>query len=299
VPRSVPAAAAATPVPRVNISAMSPQVFEKQFRACSRPVIIEGALPKEEWRLERFVALLGADTEIGCRIHGNDGHALAPERWRHKKSHAKHVVQTTARKFADSIASGVAAAEDCYVQSDIRNSEAGQRLGAALAAVGAATGLRLHEEYGAIINAWWGPPGHTEPLHIDVTDGTLCQLRGSKEVALFPAAAWADLYPFPVSGGMSWAFSEAAGLERPDFERHPRLRAALRSRMQVMLRPGDVLYIPACCAHEIRGLADDGVEHVLSVNRFWRTHHSRVTPHLPADAAASAVATRLVRVDAE
>ena len=47
----------------------------------------------------------------------------------------------------------------------------------------------------------------------------------------------------------------------------------------VVLEPGDVLYIPACAAHEIGG--EHGADHVLSVNRFWHTLPSRVLPHLP------------------
>ena len=51
-----------------------------------------------------------------------------------------------------------------------------------------------------------------------------------------------------------------------------------------------VLFIPACCAHEITGehtLADGTpVEHVLSINRFWRTDPNLVRPHMPPDALA-------------
>ena len=52
-----------------------------------------------------------------------------------------------------------------------------------------------------------------------------------------------------------------------------------------------VLYIPACCAHEISGeplLADGSpADHVLSMNRFWRTHPSLVRKHMAEDALAS------------
>ena len=46
-----------------------------------------------------------------------------------------------------------------------------------------------------------------------------------------------------------------------------------------------MLFIPCCCAHEISGdfAREDGqpAEHVLSVNRFWRTDPNRVRPHMP------------------
>ena len=182
----------------------------------------------------------------------------------------------------DNIASGLAAAEDCYVQSDIRDTQAGHELAPVLQRLGDATGLRLHSQYGPLVNMWWGPCGHVEPLHMDVTDGTLCQLRGRKRVVLFPPESWQDLSPFPpTQHGMSWAFSQVS-LPQPDFVEHPRLRTALNHRMEVVLEPGEVLYIPACAAHEIGG--DHGTDHVLSVNRFWHTPAPRVLPHLP-DAA--------------
>ena len=90
-------------------------------------------------------------------------------------------------------------------------------------------------------NMWWGAPGHTEPLHMDVTDGTLCQLRGRKSIVLFPPSCWKDeLYPFPSSNtGMSWAFSTVR-LAQPDFERFPRLADALQQKMELMLDEGEV-----------------------------------------------------------
>ena len=87
---------------------------------------------------------------------------------------------------------------------------------------------------------------------------------------------------------MSWAFSHAAGQRPPlDFAAMPNLARAWPRRMELVLEPGETLYIPACCAHEIEGerpLPGGPPTHVLSVNRFWRTHPSLVRPHLPEDA---------------
>ena len=125
---------------------------------------------------------------------------------------------------------------------------------------------------------------------MDVTDGTLCQLRGRKKIFLFPPHCWKDLYPFPNSQkGMSWAFSQVKQ-SQPDFDKFPRLAAALEHRIELTLNEGEVLFIPACCAHEITGeakLADGSpAEHVLSMNRFWRTRAKLVRPHMPADSLA-------------
>lgn len=53
-----------------------------------------------------------------------------------------------------------------------------------------ATGLELHQQYKGLVNMWWGACGHTEPLHVDVTDGTLLQLCGQKRVVLYPPHCW-------------------------------------------------------------------------------------------------------------
>ena len=217
-----------------------------------------------------------------------DAFATSPSKWT-GKSHARHVVPTTPSKFAQTIADGIAAREDCYVQADIRGTSAGDALDKGpLRRIAAATGLQVHRQYGPVVNMWWGPSGHKEPLHMDATDGTLCQLYGRKHIVLFPAHCWRDLYPFPATEtGMSWAFSQVVQAS-PDLGAFPRLAQALPHRLELVLEEGEVLFLPAGVAHEISGerLLRDGspAEHVLSVNRFWRTDPNRVRPHIPEDA---------------
>ena len=73
--------------------------------------------------------------------------------------------------------------------------------------------------------------------------------------------------------------------------------SALAARLECELQPGEALYIPAMWAHQIEGLRDSAardpsgararvkVDHILSVNRFWRTPLSRVEPFLPPGCA--------------
>jgi len=288
-----PLACISDAVKRIHLSQLTPAIFERH-RSQGTPLIIEGALdspPTGSWRLKRFIELLGPESAHQCRIHGGGGYATSPLRWS-GRSHAKHVVTLTARRFGETIAAGMAAEEDCYVQSPLVNSPAAAMLEEGLARLAKATGLGLHQTYGPIINMWWGAPGHTEPLHVDVTDGTLLQLRGSKAITLFPREVWrSGLYPFPsTTDGMSWAFSQVT-LQKPDFVRFPRLREALPKAIHLTLREGEVLFIPATVAHEITGLKTNQdstlVEHVLSVNRFWQTDARCVSPFLPPDARAA------------
>ena len=66
---------------------------------------------------------------------------------------------------------------------------------------------------------WWGPAGHTEPLHMDCCDGTLLQLRGRKRVVLFPARCWAGLRPFPVEAERQLSYESGAFCRRQRLDR--------------------------------------------------------------------------------
>ncbi len=116
-------------------------------------------------------------------------------------------------------------------------------------------------------NLWIGPPGHVEPLHSDEGDGTLLQLAGRKHVSLFPPAQLHNLYPFPLFGKVAPWVSRVE-LERPDFVRFPKMAEALRHRIEGIIGPGDLLFIPTQWSHEVTTL-DDGVV-VISSNRLWR-----------------------------
>lgn len=82
----------------------------------------------------------------------------------------------------------------------------------------------------------------------------------------------------------------------PDLGEFPNLARALPARIELTLCAGEVLFIPACVAHEITGeLLDEhgaAVDHVLSVNRFWCTDAQRVEQFMPQDCrlAARAIA---------
>ena len=115
LPSALPAPPSAWPteaIARVHISQLDPAMFEAQFRSLGVPVIIEGALDrKHDWSLRAFSGSFAPDASYQCRVHGGDQYATAPWRWS-GKSHARHVITTTPGRFADTIASGVAARDD-------------------------------------------------------------------------------------------------------------------------------------------------------------------------------------------
>mmetsp|Transcript_4014 Transcript_4014/g.13260 ORF Transcript_4014/g.13260 Transcript_4014/m.13260 type:complete len:416 (-) Transcript_4014:440-1687(-) len=250
----------AASIDRICAAKLTPALF-KRYQLSGTPLLIEGCLRspssgQHDWSLGSFVAAVGPE-QLTCRIHGGDGFATSPDRW-HSRSHMRSSVVTSASVFSESIASGLAAANDCYVQHDISGTLAGKRLAPTFDSIGRASGLRIHPLYGPLVNMWWGPPGHTEPLHMDVTDGTLLQLHGQKRVVLFPPSCWRLLRPYPLDpAGVSWAFSRLslqAALAAEPATLEPPLREALARRMEVIVHEGDTLFIPACAAHEISGL---------------------------------------------
>lgn len=116
--------------------------------------------------------------------------------------------------------------------------------------------------------AWIGSAGTRSMLHSDLKDNLFCQIWGVKHVVLIP---WPDsmaAYPFPDN-----IVNSQLDLARPDPARYPRLR---RARIYAgLLRPGDVLYIPRGCWHDIRSCTPS-----VSLNH-WFGEPLRLRDYLP------------------
>ncbi len=93
---------------------------------------------------------------------------------------------------------------------------------------------------------------------------------------------------------MTGSSSEVTDIDQPDPEKYPLFSSAVH--LDCMLRPGDVLYIPALWHHNVLAEQDSGMS--VSVNVFWRDmerglyagkdlYGNRDPP--AADAAAAAV----------
>eukprot|EP00746_Dinoflagellata_sp_MGD_P047779 gnl/MRDRNA2_/MRDRNA2_21802_c0_seq1.p1 gnl/MRDRNA2_/MRDRNA2_21802_c0~~gnl/MRDRNA2_/MRDRNA2_21802_c0_seq1.p1 ORF type:complete len:462 (+),score=66.40 gnl/MRDRNA2_/MRDRNA2_21802_c0_seq1:172-1386(+) len=270
----------AAPPRHFDISALRSDQFQKSFRTGEgRPVVIRGAVSASDWNLSKFKKLVGKDAPLQARFYR--GTARTPETW--TQIGYCDLQPVTAGEFVELVRKGRASSEDIYVNCDVRGTKAGEILARDLRHLGETLGLKDLKSLGPMVNIWWGAPGHTEPLHSDMNDGTLMQLCGRKRVVLFPASEWIHLYPFPMSSEMSAAWSRV-NLEKLDACLYPQVRGALPRRMEFVLEEGDVLFIPACWAHEISGIddGDDGADHILSVNRFWHTGN-RAVKYLPED----------------
>ncbi|GKZ00957.1 hypothetical protein MPSEU_001047200 [Mayamaea pseudoterrestris] len=108
---------------------------------------------------------------------------------------------------------------------------------------------------------WIGTGGTRTPLHFDSYDNLFVQLVGAKYVRLYSANETSKLYvnkqcAYGLQGNMS-----DVDCEREDFDKHPLAREAAFE--EVLLLPGDALFIPARTWHYVRSLTTS-----ISVN-YW------------------------------
>ncbi|WGG53385.1 cupin-like domain-containing protein [Rugamonas sp. DEMB1] len=107
---------------------------------------------------------------------------------------------------------------------------------------------------------WLGPAGTVTPLHCDYDDNIFAQIWGTKRIFLSPPHHDEFLYPREANAIL---FGSPVDPEAPDFEKFPLARQALM--IEVIVNPGDLLYVPAGWYHQVRALTFS-----LSSNRWAR-----------------------------
>ena len=103
-------------------------------------------------------------------------------------------------------------------------------------------------------------------LHYDVMANVLCQINGSKRLILYPPSDVSLLYFAP------GASSSSINCFDPDLTQYPSV--AMAHPHEVMLKPGDILYIPPLWLHTASPI--DTVS--ISVNVFFRSLESGYAP---------------------
>ena len=107
---------------------------------------------------------------------------------------------------------------------------------------------------------WLGPAGTVTPLHADYDDNLFVQIWGSKRIFLAPPHHDAFLYTREANPVL---FGSPFDPEAPDFDAFPLARQA--AIVEVVVEPGDMLYVPAGWYHQVRAL-----NFSLSSNRWAR-----------------------------
>jgi hypothetical protein len=119
---------------------------------------------------------------------------------------------------------------------------------------------------------WIGPARTVTPLHCDFDDNIFAQIWGSKRIVLAPPHHDGLLYAREASPLL---FASPVDPEAPDLAKFP--LAVQASLVEIIVQPGDMLYVPAGWFHQVRALTFS-----LSSNRW-----ARGLPLALAGAAAS------------
>jgi hypothetical protein len=97
---------------------------------------------------------------------------------------------------------------------------------------------------------WLSAANTSSPLHRDVAENLFFQVAGRKRFFLYPPSAtpWLHSNPFRSALPNYTSFDP----EAPDYERFPRAREV--TPIEVILHPGDALYLPSRWWHQVRSL---------------------------------------------
>ena len=255
-------------ISRVDLSSLTPDIFRDQYRKKVKPVVITGLLDEDgEWNLNFLSEKLG-DHEFNFRDYSKQKYD--PEK---KQPTAVGTGITAHRmRFSDyekMLRSGEAREQDIYMaKCSLRDTP--------LANPKFSTKIR--EQLGLTekmsdLTMFTGPEGHTTGLHYDPYDNIFMQLSGVKKIILFPPSQVYNLYPYSVIGHLlhgpkRGCWYSQVNLNAPDLKRFPKLQEALQHQYEVILRPGDSIYMPAGWWHEITIIGDSMA---ASVRQLWKT----------------------------
>lgn len=98
----------------------------------------------------------------------------------------------------------------------------------------------------------FGLPSARGRLHFDYFDSFICAMRGRTELITMPQAMIDRAY-MSDEADIFLKRSQADAFE-PDLDRFPRMAEALAAGSSCTLEPGDIVYLPAGCLHQIRAL---------------------------------------------
>ena len=122
------------------------------------------------------------------------------------------------------------------------------------------------------VNVWMGQPHVIAHCHYDGYHNFYAQLFGRKKFTLFRPTNWPGLYPYPFLHP-SHAQAQVNATDPKDVRKHPLIGRV--DALEVILEPGDLLYMPPLWFHEVESL---GVS--ISVNVWTDSQQSELMEKL-------------------
>ncbi len=116
------------------------------------------------------------------------------------------------------------------------------------------------------VNVWIGPPYVIAHCHYDGYHNFYAQLYGRKRFTLFSPTNWPGLYPFPFLHP-SHAQAQVNASNQEDVENFRSIREV--EAVEVILEPGELLYIPPLWFHEVESQSIS-----ISVNVWTDSHQT-------------------------
>jgi lysine-specific demethylase 8 len=94
----------------------------------------------------------------------------------------------------------------------------------------------------------------TTPLHFDGMHNLFVQIRGRKKILLFPPSNYLSFYP-PIEDSTGFAHHSKVLPHLLDLELFPKF--PWQERMEIVLLPGEILYIPAFWWHHVTAVDEN------------------------------------------
>jgi len=122
-----------------------------------------------------------------------------------------------------------------------------------------------HTQSNTETTVWIGSRHATTPCHHDELHNFFVQIQGSKRFTLFPPDAWDELELFP-------KYHQYHRNVHANIDSSPPPKPIHKtSRMDVLMSPGDVLYLPPLWFHQVQALSSNSISvNVWSASRWIR-----------------------------
>jgi hypothetical protein len=222
-------------VPRVKKP--SRQAFLDDFYSQNRPCIIEGAM--DDW--PAMTKWTGEYLKAKCGDRIVEVQANRSSDANYEINQTKLKKEMTFGEFVDIVESGIQT-NDWYITANNsgKNKEALKELWGDIVLFD-----YLKDDPSNNGFFWYGPAGTVTPLHHDLTNNFMAQVRGSKRIKLVAPYESADVY------NNRHCYSPVDP-ENPDLARFPKF-ADVRV-IDVVIGPGDLFFLPVGWWHHVRGL---------------------------------------------